>query len=344
MHIPDGFLDIGTTTGAALLSAGAVGLALVKSNQTLAQRGPATTGLAAVFIFAAQMINFPVGPGTSGHLLGAALATVLVGPWLAILTLTVVLAVQALVFADGGLTALGANILLMAVVGVGVSYVVSRAVLAVLPRRAGMVAVAGAIAGFVSLIAAALTFSGLYAVGGTVDIPLMALVSAMTGWHAVIGIGEAIITGAVVSAVVATRPDLVYLNVLRPASLTLRTASGAVEVEPDTPEPTLAGPSRSFVAVGVSISLLLAGGLSLFASAHPDGLEFVAQLLGFESSAVDSVTASSPLADYVMSTVSHPALGGILAGLVGVALTWSAAWIVGYAGRARHRRQVISAR
>ena len=159
------------------------------------------------------MINFPMGAGTSGHLLGGALAAVLVGPWTGALCISVVLAVQALLMADGGITALGTNIVLMALVGCFVGYAASRAVLLGLPRRLrtrAAVAPAAAVGALLSVPVAALVFTGLFAVGGTADVDLGSVLTAMLGWHAVIGIGEAVVTGLVVGAVVASRPDLVH--------------------------------------------------------------------------------------------------------------------------------------
>jgi cobalt/nickel transport system permease protein len=164
----------------------------------------------AAFVFAAQMLNFPVGAGTSGHLLGGALAAVLVGPWTATLSIAVVLLVQGLLFADGGLTALGTNVTLMGLVGVWTGWVVFRLVQGLLPKRVSMVVPAAAVAALVSVPVAALAFTGLYAVGGQAPIPLGSLATAMLGWHTLIGLGEAAITGLVVSAVVAVRPDLVH--------------------------------------------------------------------------------------------------------------------------------------
>ncbi|WP_313716609.1 energy-coupling factor ABC transporter permease, partial [Arsenicicoccus bolidensis] len=211
MHIPDGFLDAPTSIGTGLLAVGATALALRQARRELGETGPVLAGLVACFIFAVQMVNFPVGAGTSGHLLGGALAAVLVGPWTGVLVMTTVLLVQGLVFADGGLTALGANITDMGIVGVLVGYLVARGVLAVLPRRPASVVPAAALGGLVSVPAAALAFTAMYAVGGAAPIPLGSLAAAMIGWHLVIGIGEAVITAAVVSAVVASRPDLVHV-------------------------------------------------------------------------------------------------------------------------------------
>lgn len=211
MHIPDGLLDATTSVSTAAIAIGAVAVALTRSPRDLEDRTAPLAGLVAVFVFAAQMLNFPVGAGTSGHLIGGALAAVLVGPAMATLCLTVVLAVQALLFADGGVSALGTNVVLMAVVAVWVGYGVCRGVLVLLPRRLASVPVAAGVGAFISVPIAAATFAGLYAVGGAAPVPLDRLVVAMVGWHVLIGIGEAIITALVVSSLIASRPDLVHV-------------------------------------------------------------------------------------------------------------------------------------
>jgi cobalt/nickel transport system permease protein len=210
MHVPDGFLNAPTSMATGVIAALGVGLALRGARKELNERTAPLAGLVAAFVFATQMVNFPVGAGTSGHLLGGALAAALVGPWTGILVITVVLIVQALLFADGGLTALGTNITLMGLVGVGVAWLIIVLVLRLLPKRLTSVPIAAAVGALLSVPAAALAFTGLFAVGGVADIPLAAVLTPMVGWHSLIGIGEAMITGLVVSAVVATRPDLVY--------------------------------------------------------------------------------------------------------------------------------------
>ncbi len=210
MHVPDGFLDAPTSLATAVVAAAGVGVALRGARRELDDRTAPLAGLVAAFVFAAQMLNFPVGAGTSGHLLGGALAAVLVGPWTATLSLAVVLLVQGLLFADGGLTALGTNITLMGLVGVWTGWLVFRGVQTVLPKRVSMVVPAAAAAALVSVPVAALAFTGLYAVGGQAPIPLGSLAATMLGWHTLIGLGEAAITGLAVSAVVAVRPDLVH--------------------------------------------------------------------------------------------------------------------------------------
>ncbi len=210
MHVPDGFLDAPTSLATGVLAAGGVAVALRGARRELDDRTAPMAGLVATFVFAAQMINFPVGAGTSDHLMGGALAAVLVGPWSAVLCLSVVLGVQALLMADGGITALGTNITLIGLVTVVVGWGVFAALRRVLPARASSVAPAAAVAAFVSVPAAALVFTGLFAVGGNAPVDLGAVAAAMLAWHTVIGLGEAAITGLVVASVVAVRPDLVH--------------------------------------------------------------------------------------------------------------------------------------
>jgi cobalt/nickel transport system permease protein len=210
MHVPDGFLDAPTSAATGGIAVAAVGVALVKARNELDDKTAPMAGLVAAFIFAVQMLNFPVGAGTSGHLMGGALAAVLVGPWTGVLCVSVVLLVQSLLFADGGITALGTNIVLMAITTVLVGWVVFKLLQVVLPKRLSLVPVQTGVAAFASVPAAALVFVLLYGFGGTADIPLDTLVTAMFGVHTLIGIGEGVITGLAVGAIVAVRPDLVY--------------------------------------------------------------------------------------------------------------------------------------
>jgi cobalt/nickel transport system permease protein len=228
MHVPDGFLDAATSVSTGAVAAAGVGLALTKARKELDDRTAPMAGLVATFVFATQMLNFPVGAGTSGHLLGGALAAVLVGPWTGLLCVSVVLLVQAFLFADGGITALGTNITLMGVVGLLAGWLVFRGLQRVLPKRVGLVPPLAAVGALVSVPAAALAFVGLYAVGGTAPIPLDTLLTAMLGWHVLIGVGEAVITGLVVGSVVAVRPDLVHgaRPALRTRRLQIRTDAG----------------------------------------------------------------------------------------------------------------------
>lgn len=210
MHVPDGFLDAPTSVATGAVAAAAVGLALRGARRELDDRTAPLAGLVAAFVFAAQMVNFPVGAGTSGHLMGGALAAVLVGPWTAVLCLAVVLLVQALLMADGGITALGTNISLIGIVTVVIGYGVFVLLRRLLPDRLESLPVAAALGAFVSVPAAAAVFTGLFAIGGQAPVDTGAVLVTMLGWHTLIGIGEALVTGLVVSAVVATRPDLVH--------------------------------------------------------------------------------------------------------------------------------------
>lgn len=336
MHVPDGFLDLPTSLATGAVAVAAIGIALRRSRGELDERTVPLAGLVSAFVFAAQMLTFPVGLGTSGHLMGGALAAVLVGPWTGLLCLSVVLLVQALLFADGGLTALGTNITLMGVTAVLVGWLVTRAVLAVLPRRPASVVPAAAVGAFLSVVGAALVFVLLFAVGSVASIPLAPLTVSMLTWHAVIGIGEAVITGLTVSAVLAVRPDLVHAARGRRPPLTVLDAQGvtagsgadavgraAPDGSPGRPDGRRTGSTRRLAVAGGGVVALLAGVGSAFASSSPDGLERVAQDHGFLGTAGEHLVAGSPLADY-------GAVGGLpvgLAGLLGVAVTVLLGWV-----------------
>jgi cobalt/nickel transport system permease protein len=207
MHIPDGFLDPGVAAATGVVAGGAVAIGLRKAEHSLDERRAPLLGVTAAFIFAAQMLNFPVAGGTSGHVLGAALATVLLGPWLACLVLAVVLLVQAFLFADGGVSALGANIVNMGVIGALGAGVVMAAARRVLPPTRRAFLAATAVAAWLAVVAGAVACSLELALSGTV--PLGTVLPAMLGVHVLIGVGEAVVTVAAVSAVLSVRPDLV---------------------------------------------------------------------------------------------------------------------------------------
>ena len=213
MHIPDGFLDADVAAAAGVVTLGALGLALRRADEALDERRVPLVGVTGAFVFAAQMINFPVAGGTSGHVLGAALAAILLGPWVACLVMSVVLATQSLLFADGGVTALGANVLNMGVIGALCVGGLMLAVRRVLPKsRAAFLAIAGAGAWLAVMAGAAATALEL---GISETVPLGTVLPAMLGVHAVIGVGEAVVTVAAVGAVLATRPDLIAVVDLR---------------------------------------------------------------------------------------------------------------------------------
>jgi cobalt/nickel transport system permease protein len=181
-------------------------------------------GLVAAFVFATQMLNFPILPGVSGHLLGGALAAILVGPWVGALCVSIVLTVQALVFADGGLTALGANITNMALLGTAAGFLVALALRRIATRnRFGLLAVAF-VAAFLNTVIASLGFVLQFALGGDAAFSLGGVTATVVGLHALIGIGEGVINALTVGAVAAVRPDLVYLLRGTTRPLELRTS------------------------------------------------------------------------------------------------------------------------
>lgn len=210
MHIPDGFIDLPTSAAFAGASAVAVAGAVKGARRQLSEQSAPLAGLTAVFIFAVQMLNFPVAAGTSGHLLGAALAMVLVGPYAATLALVVVLIIQAFLFADGGLTALGLNIFNMGVIGVWVSFVLFMFLKKIFPKTKSWLVIASFISALISVPAAAVGFVIEYAIGANATFSVGTVLNAMVGTHILIGIGEAIITALTVSAVLASRSDLVF--------------------------------------------------------------------------------------------------------------------------------------
>ncbi|WP_037888236.1 energy-coupling factor ABC transporter permease [Streptomyces viridochromogenes] len=337
MHVPDGFIDAPTSVATGVAAAAAVAVSLRGARRELDERTAPLAGLVAAFIFAVQMLNFPVAAGTSGHLLGGALAAILVGPCTGALCISVVLLMQGVLFADGGLTALGVNITNMAVVGVVVAYAVFRLLVKVLPRTRGSITAASFVAALVSVPAAALAFTFLFWIGGTTDVSIGKVATAMVGVHLLIGIGEAAITALTVGAVIAVRPDLVYgaRDLRRP--LKLRVGDELVDAPaPAAGQPAAARTSRRTLWIGGLVtSLVLAGFVSFYASASPDGLEKVAEDKGFAESAEEHATADSPLADYGVKDIDNARLSGGLAGVIGVGVTVVAGTAVFWAVRRR---------
>ncbi|RPF34104.1 energy-coupling factor ABC transporter permease [Streptomyces sp. TLI_185] len=321
MHVPDGFIDAPVSAATGVLAAGAVAVSLRGARRELDERTAPLAGLVAAFIFAVQMLNFPVAAGTSGHLLGGALAAILVGPFTGVLCVSVVLLMQGILFADGGLTALGVNITDMAIVTTVVGYAVFRGLVKVLPRRRRSITVASFVAALLSVPAAALAFTLIYAVGGTTDVSLGKVATAMIGVHVLIGIGEAAITGLTVGAVIAVRPDLVYGARGLEQKLKLR-VNGELVDAPARPAPVAARTSRRALWItGLVSSLVLAGFVSFYASSNPDGLEKVAHDKGIDSRAQKHASDGSPLAGYGVKDVADARLSGGLAGVIGVGVT-----------------------
>jgi cobalt/nickel transport system permease protein len=334
VHVPDGFIDAPISAATGVVAAAAVAVSLRGARRELDERTAPLAGLVAAFIFAVQMLNFPVAAGTSGHLLGGALAAILVGPYTGVLCVSVVLLMQGILFADGGLTALGVNITDMAVVTTVVAYAVFRGLVKVLPRGRGSITAASFVAAVLSVPAAAVAFTLIYAVGGTTDVSLGKVATAMIGVHVLIGIGEAAITALTVGAVVAVRPDLVYGARGLQQKLKLRVGGELVDV-PDTAPVTAARSHRKVWITGLVTSLVLAGFVSFYASASPDGLEKVAADKGIDAKTEEHATADSPLADYGVKDVEDARLSGGLAGVIGVGVTVVAGSTVFWAVRRR---------
>lgn len=210
MHIPDGFINGATSAGFGVAAAGGLGAAIKQTGRYLSDRQIPLAGLVAAFVFAAQMVNFPVTAGVSGHLLGGVLAAILVGPWAGFVVLSVVVIVQGFLFADGGLTALGLNITNMALIGAVGGYAIYRVLLRALPRDSRGVIISAGIAAGVSVPLAAMGFFVQYVIGGTASISLGTVLTALLTTQVLIGIGEGIITALVIATVVRSRADLVY--------------------------------------------------------------------------------------------------------------------------------------
>ena len=210
LHIPDGFISAPVSLLFLVISGFFVFLALRGAKKQLDEKVAPLAGLAAVFIFAMQMINFPVAAGTSGHLIGGALAAILIGPWAGVLAVTVVLIVQALVFADGGLPAIGLNVFIMSVLATLGAWYLFRFFQKIFRKNRIGFLTATAIASYLSVPISALGFTFQFALGGTAAITLDKVLIAMVGVHSVIGIGEAIITVLTISAVLSVRKDLVF--------------------------------------------------------------------------------------------------------------------------------------
>ncbi|MFB7057221.1 energy-coupling factor ABC transporter permease [Streptomyces vinaceus] len=323
MHVPDGFIDAPVSIAAGVAAAGAVAVSLRGARRELEERAAPLAGLVAAFIFAVQMLNFPVAAGTSGHLLGGALAAILVGPYTGVLCVSVVLLMQGVLFADGGLTALGVNVMNMAVVTVVVAYAVFRGLLKLLPDTRRSVTVAAFAGALLSVPGAAVMFTALYALGGTTDVPLGKVFTAMVGVHVLIGIGEAVITAATVGAVLAVRPDLVHGARGLAAPLKLRVGGELVDAPAAAPAavPAAARSAKPVWITGLVTALVLAGFVSFYASTSPDGLEKVAADKGIDQKVKEHASADSPLADYSVKDVGDARLSGGLAGVIGVGAT-----------------------
>lgn len=331
MHIPDGFIDIPTAAATGAVSLGVVAYSLKKTGKELGERTVPLLGVTAAFIFAAQMLNFPVAGGTSGHFLGAMLAVALLGPYAAAIVMTVVLVVQALGMADGGITALGANVFNMGVIAVFVSFGLFILLKKLVPRTLTGRLAAVAIASWISVLLASLSCSLELAVSGTV--PLGVALPAMASVHMIIGLGEALITTAVAAAVFVARPDLVKSFDLPPAA--------QVAGRPFAPGAGTSKRSRlwAFVASALVVAAALAVFVSPFASSSPDGLQLVAADKGFETAVSEHpVWNLSPLPDYQLPGIASHKAATAVAGLIGTVALFAFVLILGrFFGRLRPR-------
>jgi cobalt/nickel transport system permease protein len=306
MHIPDGMLDTKTVAATWVAALPALGWATRKVRSAMSDGRLVLMAVLSGLIFALQMLNFPVAGGTSGHFAGGALAAILLGPWAAMLVMTSVLIVQALIFGDGGVTALAANIVNMAIVAPVVGWWIYSLAVRVSDARAGRT-VGAFIAAWTACVAAAVSAALMvWASGAALLVPV---VGAMAFWHAIIGVGEGLVTAGLVAYVLAVRPDLMKATAeaLRPRTL----------------------------ALSLGVLALVAAGVSVFASSSPDGLQHVASTLGFATATIPA--AAGPLHGHLVPGMTNETLAGVLAGLAGVLVTGALAYagIRSLAGRRR---------
>lgn len=294
LHIPDGFLHIAVAAVCWIAALIALYFATQNAQQKFDEKLVPLAGIMAAFIFAAQMLNFPVAGGTSGHFIGAALATIVLGPWLGILVMAAVIILQALLFQDGGLVVMGANILVMGVIPAFVGYGLSRSFM---NRPKGQRLVAIGVSAWLSLMAAAFITALLLWISGTSTLGVV--VPAMLGIHAFIGLGEALVTVAAYTFIVQTRPELVEKG---------RISGG-----------------RNWVVGGVAVALFLVL-LAPFASSSPDGLEWVAGKQGFLAAAQN--TPYEILPDYTVPFLGDGAISTIAAGIIGAIIVFAIAFLV----------------
>ena len=295
MHIPDGFLDTKTIVATTTLSVAGVGMAWRQTRLRMPSTRVPLLGLAAAFVFAAQMLNFPVAGGTSGHLMGAVLTSVLLGPASAVIVVTSVLVVQCLLFADGGLLALGANVFNMAIIGSMAGYWLYRLASRLISGETGRV-VGMIFASWCSVVLASMCCAGELAWSNTVAAGTV--FPAMIGVHALIGLGEGVITVLVVTAIRKARPDL------------LETAA----------DERSSHSYRDIIVYGSLVAVGLVVFVSPFASPWPDGLEKVAAALGFDQRMLRNPALPSLIPDYRFPGITSAPIATVVGGVIGVAL------------------------
>ena len=334
MHIPDAVLDPRVAALTGVVGAAGLGYGLKAVEGQLKERTTSLMGMMAAFIFAAQMVNFPVGPGVSGHLLGGVLAAVMLGPWAGAVVIAAVLIVQCFLFGDGGLTALGANFVNMGLIGSVLGYSIYAPIRRWIGGRRGILIAAMIAAWFTVLLASGACAVELSASGNQRD--FLRILSWMALVHAVIGVGEAVITGLVVRFILLTRPDL-------------------IEPDPALADDSLAGdgaaprPLLPIMWCGLGVALAVVVFLSPLASQFPDGLEFVGQHTGFLAEESTSSPIPVPMPDYQLPLpgLQHVRAATAIAGLVGTlvvfVVSWGLARVFTEAGRRSERASADAA-
>lgn len=306
MHIPDGFLSVPVSIVLWVISILVLAYALIRVNSELGEKQVPLMGVIAAAIFAGQMLNFPISGGTSGHLIGAALATIVLGPWASIIVMTCVVSIQALIFQDGGLLAMGGNIFNMAIVATAVAYAVYTLVRRFMGNSRQAVMVGGLLSGWLAVLITSLACALQIAFSGTSSANIA--IPAMAGVHAIIGLGEGLITLGALAFLLASRPDLLKMGTEQ--------QRGGV-----------------FVVVGGLIVALALAILSPIASSNPDGLEYVAEQSGFLGQAQGPSYSIIP--DYTFPGIGSPELATIVAGIIGVLVVFGVAFGVAYARKRR---------
>ena len=291
MHVPDGFINAPVSAASGLISLGTIWAYIRNAKNLVADRLIALTGMMSALIFVLQMINFPIAAGTSGHLLGGALAVVVLGPSLGIISISIVVVIQSLLFADGGLSAIGVNLLNMAVVTSLIGWITISTWKKLFGESYSSTISGSFIAGLLSVVFSSIAFVLEYALGGTVAVPLGSVLIAMVSSHLLIGIGEGIITALIVSLLLRVRSDLVYVN---------KNTETSNKV-------------TSFYGLFILLILVLTL-ITPYASSSPDGLESVAESFGFNEEAGIVLF----LEDYGIENINNNFLSTVLSAVLGI--------------------------
>ena len=291
MHVPDGFMNVTMSAATGVISFGTLWAYIRSAKDLIADKFIALTGMMSALIFVLQMINFPVAAGTSGHLLGGALAVIVLGPRLGLICLSVVVIIQSLLFADGGLSALGVNVLNMAIVTSATSWFIVKYWIKFIGKNKTSIVTVSVLAGILSVVFSSIAFTIQYAIGGTISIPVGTVLIAMVSTHLIIGLGEGIITALIITLLMRVRPDLVYAYD--------RSDENTTKV--------------SFYGLFIILILLLSL-VTPFASSSPDGLESVAEEFGFTQT--DGIVLL--LDNYGINAINNNFLSTVLSALLGV--------------------------